>query len=320
MHTLSKRHHCVAQWTDHRPKTVIKSISKIVHKASERSKWMAQFMHAIRMAPWSIWHHRQLRTAVKPSMIQHFNREYKAVNYYDTHSKKNCHSHFLLSVFFPFLFLFKSATFTSTSLFTLSLLKLMPKFFVKLTVFFRPNSLDDIQPPPSNRHPVREVPSQASFLANVKRCAEPNQLYCTNDTSYPTDHIEKLLRKYIHKFADVFGSDSMVNEVSTRIDGFDEIQLCDYTEKLIFPTSGQRLDGTELYIFNTPEHKQGVRVSICRNLGQPCHMSEGFPNSYRTECKQHMVYRELLSLSPDGVPIKEKFKFPACCSCAVFRV
>lgn len=191
-------------------------------------------------------------------------------------------------------------------------------------VFLLPNSIDDDQP--LNRHPVREaaapshVPSRASYSANINRCAEPNQLYCTNDTSYPIDHIEKLLRKHIHKFADVFGSDSTVNALSTRIDGFDEVQLCDYTEKVIYPISGKTQDGTELYIFNTAEHKQGVRVSICRNLGQPCHMSDGFPNNYRTECKQHMVYRELLSLSPDGVPIKEKFKFPACCSCAVYRL
>lgn len=191
-------------------------------------------------------------------------------------------------------------------------------------MFFLPNTIDEIQ---SNRYPVREIPSspmlpqptRASYVANVNRCAEPNQLYCTNDDTYPIEHIEKLLRKHIHKFADVFGSDSTENEVKTRIDGFDEVPLCDYSEKVIYPTSGQRQDGTELYIFNTVEHKQGVRVSICRNLGQPCHMFDSFPNNYRSECKQHHVYRELLSLSPDGIPTKEKFKFPACCSCAVYR-
>lgn len=171
-----------------------------------------------------------------------------------------------------------------------------------------------------NRHPVREATTRGVYLANVNRCAESNQPYCTADATYPLDHIEKLLRKHLHKFADVFGSDATVNEVATRIDGFDEVQLCDYQEKVIYPTSGKRPDGTQLYIFNTPEHKQGVRVSICQNTGQSCRMSEGFPNNYRTECKQHMVYRELLSLSPDGVPVKQKFEFPACCSCAVYRV
>lgn len=109
------------------------------------------------------------------------------------------------------------------------------------------------------------------------------------------------------------------SDIINRSDAFDEISLCDSREQVIYPTSGKNKNGEELYIFNTPEHKQGVRVSICRDKGEPCKMTENFPNGYRTECKQHFVYRELLSLSPEGVPIKDKFEMPACCSCSVYR-
>lgn len=195
---------------------------------------------------------------------------------------------------------------------------LSPILMILKTVFIIPNSLDEV---PKRTHPVRQVPSDQSYLANVIECADQNQTYCTSDVNYPIDHVQKLLRKQLHKYADVFGSDSLVvSDVKTRIGEGDEVELCDSYEKVIYPTSGRTQDGTALYIINTPEHKQGVRVSICRNAGVPCRMSDSFPNNYRTECKQHMVNRELLSLSPDGTPIKQKFPFPACCSCAVYRL
>lgn len=153
----------------------------------------------------------------------------------------------------------------------------------------------------------------------MSRCSTNNQTFCTRDETYPLDVVQKLLRKHLHKFADVFGNDMISTDILSRNDGFDEISLCDSYEQVIHPTSGKNKNGEELYIFNTPDHQQGVRVSMCRNKGAPCKMTENFPNGYRTECKQHYVYRELLSLSSDGVPIKDKFEFPACCSCAVYR-
>lgn len=103
-------------------------------------------------------------------------------------------------------------------------------------------------------------------------------------------------------------------------DNSDEFELCDSYEKVIFPTSGQLQDGTAAYIFNSEEHRQSIRVSICRNAGRPCKLSEYFPGVYQTECKQQMMYRELLSLSLDGQPFKQRFGFPSHCSCVVKRI
>lgn len=153
----------------------------------------------------------------------------------------------------------------------------------------------------------------------MARCAAGNQTYCTKDIQYPIEIIEKLLRKNLHKFADVFGEDMISSEITNRNNPIDEITLCDSYEEVIYPTSGKNRQNQELYIFNTDNHKQGVRISRCRDRGVPCRMSNAFPNGYHTECKQHYVYRELLSVSPEGVAQKDKFEFPACCSCAVYR-
>ncbi|XP_055296613.1 protein spaetzle-like [Sitodiplosis mosellana] len=162
--------------------------------------------------------------------------------------------------------------------------------------------------------------SATKYIANLSRCAKKNQTFCTEDATYPLSVIEKLLRKNLNKYADYFGSDEFYyDDITFRVDDLDEVTLCESYQEIIHPISGKNRNGEELYIFNTPQHRQGVRVSMCRDKGAPCKMTENFPNGYRTECKQQLVYRELLSLSPEGVPIKDKFEFPACCSCAVYR-
>lgn len=163
------------------------------------------------------------------------------------------------------------------------------------------------------------MPSR-QFIPNVRNCSRRNQTFCTEDSNYPTEFMDKLLRKYAHKYADAFGSDAIANNVVPRIDAVDEVVLCSSSEHVIYPTSGTRQDGSEAFIFNTPQKKQGVRVSVCNNLGKPCNLAEVFPNNHRTECKQQVVYRELLSLSDNQQIVKDKFEFPACCSCAVYKV
>lgn len=155
------------------------------------------------------------------------------------------------------------------------------------------------------------------FLPNVNKCAEKNLTFCTKDDDYPIEYISQLLKQYAHEYDDAFSSDLTTNDVVFRIGTIDEDYLCDSFEKVIYPTSGKGKNGTEQYIFNTDDHRQGVRVSLCQKRGEPCKMTENFPIGYTTECKQQMVYRELLSLSPEGQPVKDHFEFPACCSCAL---
>lgn len=158
------------------------------------------------------------------------------------------------------------------------------------------------------------------FVANLTRCAENNQTYCTKNDEYPLDRIETLLREHATRFADIV-TDIESNDISDRTGGFDGEDaedgeyMCSSYQKVIYPKTGKTQDGQELYIFNTDDYKQGVRVSMCRNAGGLCKMTEHFPIGVKTECKQQYVYRQLLSLSSSGQPIKDHFEFPACCSC-----
>lgn len=157
-------------------------------------------------------------------------------------------------------------------------------------------------------------------MANVSQCAETNQTYCTNYDNYPTEFIEEFLQKHLHKYAVVFGSDMISTEIITRNNADEEITLCDSYEEVIYPQVGKNQNGIDLFIVNTEEFKQGVRISRCRDRGEQCNKMGDSLFGYRTECKQHFVYRELLSFRPDGTTImKEKYEFPACCSCAAYR-
>lgn len=154
----------------------------------------------------------------------------------------------------------------------------------------------------------------------VKNCITRNQTYCLNSTNYPEAQIEEMIRKDLHKYKDLFGSDGIEPDVVTRNNADSEEQLCDSYEEVIYPTAGIRQDETSWLIVNTKTYKQGVRVAKCHHANRPCRMTESFPNNYSTECKQHFVYRELLAISPEGTTTKDKFKFPACCSCVLHRI
>lgn len=110
--------------------------------------------------------------------------------------------------------------------------------------------------------------------------------------------------------------------VDTRSRDSDEfenvIEMCGSHEKVYYPTSGNNDNGTGLYIFNTNDHKQGVRVTLCSNSGDECELVS-FPNGYRSKCQQQHIHFELVSLSPEGEMVKDRFKFPSGCSCVAVR-
>lgn len=161
------------------------------------------------------------------------------------------------------------------------------------------------------------------YMPNVSRCAEANQKYCTKVDNYPTNEVQRLLQKFSDKYADSFVSDMLSSTISNRMNPVisDEVELCEYYEEVIYPKLGTTLNGMDAIIVNTDTHKQGIRVSKCKNAGAACKMSENFPLQYRATCKQHFVIRELLTISPNGTTVdREKFEFPACCSCALYFV
>lgn len=149
-----------------------------------------------------------------------------------------------------------------------------------------------------------------TFSASIKNCSTKFEMFCTSYTGYPLDYIEYLLQKHDHMLGYAFGSD---NQYVTS-DKLTQSDLCASHDEVIYPTTGITADGKELFIFNTNKQKQGVMISVCTNEGVSCHET-GDNFAYRTQCEQRYIYRELLALSVEGVPYKEKFKFPSFCTC-----
>lgn len=159
--------------------------------------------------------------------------------------------------------------------------------------------------------------TMSSFRPNITKCAGYFRSFCSSDDNYPTDYVHMLLHKHWHMLSFAFHNDVMDPDVST-IDTVieNEADICRSNDEIVYPRSGQTMNGTNLYIVNTPEHKQGVRISVCQEKNKPCQVSEKIP--FPTQCEQRYVYRELLALSTDGVPIKESFKIPSFCTCKIY--
>lgn len=156
-----------------------------------------------------------------------------------------------------------------------------------------------------------------SFHPNISKCAGHYDTFCSSGDNYPIDYVQFILHKHWNMLSFAFHNDAFDQDEST-IDSVvqTETDMCNTIDKIIYPTSAQNMDGKNLFIINTPEKQQGVQISMCREKNSECQVSLQF--LYRTQCEQRYVYRELLALSSDGVPIKDKFKFPAFCTCKVF--
>lgn len=159
--------------------------------------------------------------------------------------------------------------------------------------------------------------SMSSFNPNIEKCSGSYDTFCSSGDNYPIDYVQFLLHKHWHMLSFAFHNDAIDPDefILDSIPGKDT-DICKSHDELVYPTSGQNMDGKNLYIINTPEQKQGVRISMCQERRKPCQSFEKIP--YQTMCEQRFIYRELLALSAKGVPIKEKFKFPAFCTCRIF--
>lgn len=132
--------------------------------------------------------------------------------------------------------------------------------------------------------------------------------------------MEQILRENLNRFDDLFTSDFIPEDVITRMDdSSDEIQLCESRTELECPESGKNKKGEDRFIFQGRDKKQCFRISKCMKPDEACNSIVSVPNNHRTSCKQEYVYHEFLTATHDGTVIKDKFKFPVCCLCSVYR-
>ncbi|CAD7091073.1 unnamed protein product [Hermetia illucens] len=163
-------------------------------------------------------------------------------------------------------------------------------------------------------------PDQATLSALGKttpKCkANGTEVLCQGVENYPANELESLIKSDATRYMELFGEDLLIG-LSTRFDHPGEESLCRNSERLVYPQSGLNKDEKWLFIVNHDKYKQGIRIEECLGAGEQCSLTESFPNNYKTECRQHYVYRQLLSLSPQGRIVKEQFRFPASCKCVV---
>lgn len=175
------------------------------------------------------------------------------------------------------------------------------------------------------RDSVFVFPADDTNQTNAKKC---ETTFCEDVDDYPVAMVEHQLRKDRAKFNVFFGEDKSFDEVqlTQRINGDgpgeDDLRLCRSIKKIIYPRKGVTIDKDWKFIVNQNDSTQGVVVEICDSeLETPCQFSTFFPNGYKAVCKQHYVYRQLVSFSEQGGPFeKDYFKMPSCCQCVYRRV
>lgn len=148
--------------------------------------------------------------------------------------------------------------------------------------------------------------------------------YCLEVDDYPESVIANNLRNDLSKYETFFGVDQMPNELTQRFNGQDksnEKELCYSEKKVIFPKKGVTINEDWKYIIQTADGKQGVLVEVCVGSENPCEYSSSLtPNGYAAVCKQHYVYRRMLSSSPNGDAFTaDYFQMPSCCKCVFQR-
>lgn len=151
------------------------------------------------------------------------------------------------------------------------------------------------------------------------RCANGGT-FCTEVDNYPVNVVEIVIKTDVKKYEGLFGDDLVSSlNISERFDPGEEEVLCKSEEKLIYPKLAKSNNDTWLYIINHNEYRQGIRIEMCASgtAGKKCSLTDSFPNSYTTECRQKYIYRHLVALNEKKETIKELFRFPSCCQCVI---
>lgn len=218
-----------------------------------------------------------------------------------------------------------------------------------LRTIYKTNASANPSRPNVNRRPDESVTSAIASVpadcAAINRCKRdsifvfPNDnnetiakkcetTFCEDTDEYPFAMVEQQLRKDRSKFSLFFGEDKSFDDdvkLTQRIngnDGIEDIKMCRSVRKIIYPRKGVTIDNDWKFIVNQNDSTQGVVIELCdTELEGPCLFSDRFPVGYRAVCKQHYVYRQLISFSEQGSPFeKDYFKMPSCCQCVVNHV
>lgn len=130
-----------------------------------------------------------------------------------------------------------------------------------------PDEYDEpIWPPVRRQHQRPPKPKAPKFVQSAAALSCPNETdkYCENVPDYPAEYIESQIDAELKKFEGLFGVDEV--ELESRFgddDDNDEWKLCNSRQTIIFPKSGLTQENTWMFIVNSKNYVQGIRVEIC---------------------------------------------------------
>lgn len=147
--------------------------------------------------------------------------------------------------------------------------------------------------------------------------------FCENVPNYPTEYIEKLvtgLGEAVNRFQmDMLDEEDI--QIAQRLGGTgteQEIELCNFTEKIIYPESAPDKDNNWYTVLNLKEKPlQGFRAEMCSSSNSGCNAIASIQEGYKGGCKQKYVYRMMEALDKNGNHVQKSLKLPSCCSCVI---
>ncbi|XP_047984330.1 uncharacterized protein LOC125224872 isoform X2 [Leguminivora glycinivorella] len=161
---------------------------------------------------------------------------------------------------------------------------------------------------------------QAQFVPTVpEECLRTG--ICEELPDYPEDRVAAIIEQ-LGNATDKYKVDELdTPEIAQRIGPPEEMELCEFSLKVVVPKAAPDKDGNWHYILNQKDKPlQGFHVEICKEDKSPCAKLAHFYSGYEASCKQKYMLRYMAGLNANGEMVEKAFKLPSCCSCVVRQI
>ncbi|VEN55740.1 unnamed protein product [Callosobruchus maculatus] len=155
----------------------------------------------------------------------------------------------------------------------------------------------------------QEVGQERALPEGLKDCDGGS---CQYVDDYPQNKIDEALQKSL-LFSQYFAARGQP-DIGTRV-GEPGKSLCSSHTQTYFYQKLSNTKGTDMYIVNHGNYKQGVQLEICEDDTSSCSSGDNLFDK-KTKCEQKYSSRILLALGKDSEEVQfDTFKLPACCVC-----
>ena len=109
-----------------------------------------------------------------------------------------------------------------------------------------------------------------AYIVDSKDCVEDDaksdKPFCTRLRNYPErSHLEEIIKTKFNNLESLFGEDSLMPQDINNRNGNKSAEefLCHSRTRLIYPEAGLNKNYEWMFIINTEEYRQGVRIEEC---------------------------------------------------------